>query len=117
MLEHILDKKLDTINNESINAPDQIRTLRGFVRELNEDVEFFEARCANLLLSYNKALKENAELKEELDGITLEHQEERAYNKEVLERLVANNEDLQEQIAVLKETNEKLTLKLLEKGL
>lgn len=114
MLENILVNKLVEINNESINAPDQITTLREFARDLNEEIEYYEARCANLLNSYNRLLSKKYKLKEELDEITLEYQEDRAYNKEVMQRLVENNEDLRQQLNVLKETNEKLTRKLLE---
>lgn len=114
MLESILEKTFTTIDNESINAPEQIRTLREFARDLNDDINYYEARAANLLNSLKRYGDEKRELQEELDDITLEYQEDRAYNKEVLQRLVENNEDLRQQIGVLKETNEKLTHKLLE---
>lgn len=117
MLENILENKLVEINNKSGDMPQQIRVLREFARELNEETEYYEARVANLLNSYNRLLTKKYELKEELDEITLEYQEDRAYNKEVMQRLVENNEDLRQQLNVLKETNEKLTRKLLEKGL
>lgn len=117
MLENILENKLLEINNTSINAPEQIRTLREFARDLNEEIEYYEARAANLLNSLKRYGDEKKELQEELDEITLEYQEDRAYNKEVLQLLVENNEDLRQQLNILKETNEKLTRKLMQKEL
>lgn len=117
MLENILENKFVEINNTSINAPEQIRALREFARDLNEEIEYYEARSGNLLNSYTRLGVEKSKLEEELDEITLEYQEDQAYNKEVLQRLVENNADLREQINALKETNEKLTRKLLEKEL
>lgn len=114
MLENILENKLVEINNKSGDAFQQIRVLREFTRELNEEIEYYEERSANLLNSLKRYGDEKKELQEELDEITLEYQEDRAYNKEVMQRLVENNEDLRQQLNVLKETNEKLTRKLLE---
>lgn len=117
MLEAMLENQFVEINNKSNNTYQQIRVLREFARELNEEANYYEERSANLLNSLKRYGDEKKELQEELDEITLEYQEDRAYNKEVMQRLIENNEDLRQQLNVLKETNEKLTLKLLEKGL
>lgn len=117
MLESILENKLDEIKNKCCNVFQQIRVLRELAREINEDANYYEERSANLLNSLKRYGDEKKELQEELDEITLEYQEDRAYNKEVIQRLVENNEDLRQQLNILKETNEKLTRKLLEKGL
>lgn len=114
MLENILENKLVEINNKSGDMPQQIRVLRDLARDINEEANYYEERTANLLNSLKRYGDEKKELQEELDEITLEYQEDRAYNKEVMQRLVENNEDLRQQLNVLKETNEKLTRKLLE---
>ena len=116
MLEAKLENFFVTINNESINAPEQIRALREFARDLNDEANFYEERAANLLNSLKRYEDEKKELQEELDEITLEYQEDRVYNEEVMQRLVESNEDLRQQLNVLKETNEKLIRKLIEKG-
>lgn len=113
MLENILENKLVEINKRG-DVSQQIRFLRELARELNEETNYYEERSANLLNSLTRYRDEKKELQEELDEITLEYQEDRAYNKEVMQRLVENNEDLRQQLNVLKETNEKLTRKLLE---
>lgn len=117
MLETTLEKNFVSIAIRSNNKSDQIKALEAFCRAINNDALYYEERSANLLNSLKRYGDEKKELQEELDEITLEYQEDRAYNKEVMQRLVENNEDLRQQLNVLKETNEKLTRKLLEKGL
>lgn len=117
MLESLLNKRFEEIDKGTPYVFERLSMLRDLARELNNDSNYYEDRAANLLISYTRLGVKKAKLEEELDEITLEYQEDRAYNKEVLQRLVENNADLREQIITLKETNEKLTRKLLEKGL
>lgn len=115
MLEATLEKNLESIAYRSNNNSDQIKALKAFCHTINHDALYYEERAANLLNSLKRYGDEKKELQEELDEITLEYQEDCAYNKEVMQRLVENNEDLRQQLNALKETNEKLTRKLMEK--